>query len=153
MNKVTRVRKIKIPKLIEKPTNQYELLSGGYGMYANLSSLLKESDDLDWGEFEIKATHAAGGATICEFEVAEFEHCCGAREIGALSSKTLSDKDMDLIFTAFFEEIGSKTAIITTIQTQTAWEKYLTKTKLFQAVKSFVNPGTKNTITLWVSTN
>lgn len=156
MTKVTPVKKIKLNKLPNKPTDLYLMTCGGYNEGSVLVDLLNSEGEELWEEdtFHMDAIYAGyTGVKRIGFDIRTFENCCGMYEVGGLTNGVLSDKDTDTIFTHMFEYLKGKGVIITTIQNQTPWETYLKKTKLFQAVKTFKNPGTANTITLWVSTN
>jgi hypothetical protein len=152
---VKKVKRYTPPKVKSEASDKYS--SYGSSSYSSLASLLSDDNvyiDED-EEMSFDVVYKDGSKASCGFEMGSFSHCCGMREVGGLSNQVMNDRDMDTLFSKIFEELGNKTTIITTIQSQKAWEAWLNKTKLFQAVKSFVNGKNNkgNTVTLWVSTN
>lgn len=120
--------------------------------FDSISELLEEWE-FDYEDFEIKVKYGDKYTINFYFSTAEQPLCCGIREMGSLSNAVLNNKDMDIVFKKLFKDIQNRTLVINTISTQKQWEKYLNKTELFSKTKVFINPGTKNKITMWTSTN
>lgn len=89
------------------------------------------------------------------FEVNGLPYCCGTYEFGHLEASLDFPQSA---FNSIMEQLLSykgKTIVINTNGKDDSimWEKLLKGSKMFTDVKKFVNSGSKNTITMWVSNN
>jgi hypothetical protein len=79
-----------------------------------------------------------------------FEHCCGATEIGGFGWDVTVDPGQDLLNDLLAEARAANKgfAICTTVRNQTAAVMRL-KAQKFRVLATFNNPNTGNAVTLW----
>lgn len=129
--------------------NSYEIEK-----YDSLTKLVKEEelfDDLEEMDFNLDYVSKEGDRSSISFNTQFLPHCCGVCELGSLSRTVLPKNTMDNLFRHLFKT--GYAFVINTIQTNTEWETYLESSSKFKKIKSFTNPNSNNTITIWISTN
>lgn len=116
--------------------------------YKSLTELLKDADLQDSVQID-RLDRDEHGKDSVSFSIDQVPYCCGVFELGDLSSTTLTNKEMNMIFT---ELLKSKYVyIMNIIKDCERWEEWLSKTSLFKKIREFKNPNSGNMVRLWVS--
>lgn len=146
---VTPVAKITIPKLNESNTFIYEN-NDLKKKSTNVDDVME--DVVDNGSLHITSNK---GDRIA-FETNSTPFCCGLIELGELrlgtnkgavdfAAKVLDSAVRNTKYTLIINTNGIGPSVV--------FEKALAKCKYWQLVKTFPNPGSRNTLKLWVSKN